>query len=255
MLEIANKCPVHRTLVRHRSRSFRRSTDCARDPAGGRYSRVAESIQSVTGPSLIKATCMCAPNTPVGDGAPELALQRGDESVEQGPRDFRRRRGAVGRAGALFRRRMERELTDGEDLAADVAHRAVHDAGVVVEDAQGDDLVRQPVGFGDGIRRRDAAQNEEARRRWRPRRGRRPSPLASRTRWIAARIGQRTILRSTLATRPPTMVDVVMVSGSPAQEGTTSACHPCACLRPAAARPPRACRSVEGLPTRTCRCG
>src|SRR5712691_3753679 len=44
---------------------------CARQPGGGApYSRAAVSSQIVTGPSLTSATCMCAPNTPVGTGLP-----------------------------------------------------------------------------------------------------------------------------------------------------------------------------------------
>src|SRR3954454_16331673 len=67
----------------------------------------------------------------------------------------------VGRAVALARIAVERELRDAEDLA--VAQWLVHPALRGGEDAQGADLVRELVGLLLGVRVRHAEQDEQPR--------------------------------------------------------------------------------------------
>ena len=56
---------------------------------------------------------------------------------------------------------MQRELRDHQQRAADVVERAVHLPGVVVEDAQADDLAAEEIGLGRRVARRDAEQHAE----------------------------------------------------------------------------------------------
>ena len=117
----------------------------------------------MTGPSLTSATCMCAPKTPVGTGRPSSLRQRVDESVEGRLRDWRRRGARPRRPVALARRRVQRELGDGENAAASLRDGQVHHAGVVVEDAHLHDLAREPVAIVRRIVATDARQHQESR--------------------------------------------------------------------------------------------
>ena len=73
------------------------------------------------------------------------------------------------------------------NVAADVGDRAIHHAGVVVEDAQRHDLAREPIAVVVAVVGRDAGEHEQARADGADDR---PSTAteASRTRWTSARI-------------------------------------------------------------------
>ena len=76
-------------------------------------------------------------------------LVKGDGNLRSGGAAVR---GAIAFPGAG----KQRELADQQDAALDVLHREVHNSGLVIEDAQPDDLPAQPldvlrrIGFLDG---------------------------------------------------------------------------------------------------------
>ena len=67
-----------------------------------------------------------------------------------------------GGAGAFARAGDERELADDEDAAADVADGAVHEAGVVGEDAERDSFFGEPADVVFGVTGGDAEEDQEA---------------------------------------------------------------------------------------------
>ena len=120
-----------------------------------------ESSQIVTGPSLTSATFMSAPKTPVATGLPNARASAATNASNFGRAIAGRRRARPRRPVALARRCEQRELADREDVAAGVDDRAIHHAGVVVEDAQRHDLARDPVEVVVGVVRRHAGQHDE----------------------------------------------------------------------------------------------
>ena len=113
------------------------------------YSRLRESIQMVTGPSLMSSTCMSAPKTPVATGRPRSSASRS-------------RRADVRRAIALLRGGHQRELADGQDFASDLPNVEIHHPLCVVEDTESGTLAYQPFDVLYGIFIRYAHQNEHA---------------------------------------------------------------------------------------------
>ena len=163
---------------------------------------------------------MSAPKTPVPTGRPNSRASAATSAVEPRLRDRGRRRRRPRRPVALARRCVERELADGEDGAAGVGDRAVHHAGVVGEDAQRDDLAREPVAVLVGVVGRDAGQDQQAGS------DRGDGGAVDRDRGLAHPLDQCphaafivayrfTTLRLTSLTVPPENVIVVTVSGSP----------------------------------------
>lgn len=97
-----------------------------------------------------------------GDGPVEVRVEAGDHRLVEGD-------GAIGvggampaGAGAFFGAGEEGELADQENPTAAVEDAAVHDAGVVVEEAEVDDLRSEPVDVVGGIGLLDAEKDEEA---------------------------------------------------------------------------------------------
>ena len=109
-----------------------------------------DSRSTVTGPSLTSETCISARNLPVATVAPRSRSVLDDVVDERlgllRPGGGDPARPATGRGVAV-----QRELADDEDLGADVARRAVHHAGVVVEHAQVPHLAGDPLGVGRGV--------------------------------------------------------------------------------------------------------
>ena len=100
----------------------------------------AESITSVTGPSLTSSTSMCARNRPVATRTPCPRL--GDELLVNPLGLLRRRRGDEARPAAFAAIAQQRELAHHEQLAADVGQREIHLAVGVLEDRAGRRLCR-----------------------------------------------------------------------------------------------------------------
>ncbi len=66
------------------------------------YSRFLESMMTVAGPSLVRVTCMFAPNSPVLDWAAQIGGEAGDELFVAGHGGFRPRGAGIGRGGLPF---------------------------------------------------------------------------------------------------------------------------------------------------------
>src|SRR5689334_7254188 len=96
-----------------------------------------------------------------GNRATETACEAAREIDERGLRYLWRRRAGPRGAIAFARGCIERELADCEDLARDIHHRPVHYAGIVTEDAQADDLLRQPFAIVFGVIWRDRREHEQ----------------------------------------------------------------------------------------------
>jgi len=103
--------------------------------------------------------------------APKIPVATGLQSSRSKARTKASKRGAAssGGAAALYEgrpfacRRVERELAHGEHRSADLEERSIHHPGVIVEDTQVNDLVREPVAVAVAIGWADATQNQQSR--------------------------------------------------------------------------------------------
>ena len=107
-----------------------------------RSSARRESSQIVIGPSLTSSTCHLRPEDALGDLHPSPFHGRAEPLVELAAQ-LRRRRVDERRPPAFARIREQRELADGQHLAADVHQRPIGLALLIAEDAQVDRLVGQ----------------------------------------------------------------------------------------------------------------
>jgi len=80
-----------------------------------------------------------------GDGSAQTLLDGLDKLLIERHGNVAASSTDVGGAVALGGERMERELRDDADVTADVHHRAVHHASLVVEDAQCQQFVGHPI--------------------------------------------------------------------------------------------------------------
>ena len=208
-----------------------------------------ESSQMVTGPSLTSATCIDAPKTPVATGWPCAAASAATN---------RSNRGAATSGGAAADHEGRLPLrVDANSVnwltasmsAADFADGPVHDALVVVEDAEPDDLAREPVAILVAIVGRDAHEDEQAPAY------RTDDATVDRDRRLADALDQRphflTTVRSTFVTTPEASVTVVTVSGSPSAGNHDHRCC-LVLLLPVVASggPRRASTSASDIPLR-----
>jgi len=96
-----------------------------------------------------------------GDGA----VQRGgcllDELLVERDREVGLGGVVERRACAFLRAGEEGELADDEEAAADVGHGTVHLAGVVLEDAQTNEFLGEPLAVGLGVGGMDAEEHEQ----------------------------------------------------------------------------------------------
>lgn len=97
----------------------------------------------VTGPSFTSATCMSAPNSPVGTSRPSSSATRAVKRSYIGRETASGARPDVRRAVALAGRSLQRELAHHQHLAAYLPHVEVHHPLLVVENPQTDQLARQ----------------------------------------------------------------------------------------------------------------
>ncbi len=121
----------------------------------------------VTGPSLTSATCMSRAEAPALHRHAERPQLLRHTLDKRGGVLRQRRRGVAG-TPATAQVGVERELRDHQRPAADVAQREVHLAGLVGEDAQPGDLVREQPRLRLRILRADAHQHDQPRRRLQP---------------------------------------------------------------------------------------
>ena len=117
--------------------------------------------QKVTGPSLTRLTCMCAPNSPVGDRRVRGARLR-DGMVEQAAPERRVGGRAEARAITAPRIGRKRELRDEQQPAAGIAEAQVHLPRAVREQAEGQDPVDEACGARLRVAALGAGEREDA---------------------------------------------------------------------------------------------
>ena len=125
------------------------------------YSRALLSSQMVTGPSLVRVTCMLAPKRRA-DGTAEASFEGADDFAVDEFGDLGTGGTDIGGAVALLCLRHQGELRDGDDVPFDVEDVTVHYTVFVVEDAQLRGLPYEVVDVFCGVIESDADEDEHA---------------------------------------------------------------------------------------------